>query len=462
MSTRMPVRGALALRRGLASVSSFETTYTKTKTTSLPNGLTVATETIPSATTATVGLWIDAGTRAENEYTNGSANFFEHLAFKGNQIENAIESIGGQIDSTLGRENSAFFAKSFKEDIPKTVEILAGALSPKVDETAVDAVRESILVQASDASKSYKQIVLDHLHAIAFQAQPLGFTATGPAENIEAITTTEVSNYIKKNFKADRIVLVGAGAVEHEELVSLAQKHLGGLESSATSVAPGTGSRHPSDVTSFVGSEVRLRDDTIPGAYIAIAVEGVPSTSPDYYASLVASTIIGNYDIATGTAANQGNKLSTIVHDNHLGDSFTSFSSSYSDSGLWGVYLVSHNILNLDDLVHFTLKEWNRLSVSVTPSEVERAKAQLKTSLLLALDGPTAVAKDIGTQIVSTGRRQSPEEIERTIDAITEKDVKAFAQKYLWDKDIVISALGSIEGLLDYQRLRNDMSMMRW
>lgn len=98
-----------------------------------------------------------------------------------------------------------------------------------------------------------------------------------------------------------------------------------------------------------------------------------------------------------------------------------------------------------------------RLCSDVSQSEVERAKAQLKASILLSLDGTTAVAEDIGRQLITTGRRASPGEIERKIDAITDKDVIDFANRKLWDQDIAISAVGSIEGLFDYQRLRNTM-----
>lgn len=109
-------------------------------------------------------------------------------------------------------------------------------------------------------------------------------------------------------------------------------------------------------------------------------------------------------------------------------------------------------------MVHFTLREWSRLSYNVTEAEVERAKAQLKASILLSLDGTTAAAEDIGRQIITTGRRMGPQEIERVISQISEKDVMSFAQRKLWDQDIAISAVGQIEGLLDYQRIRNDMS----
>jgi processing peptidase subunit beta len=98
-----------------------------------------------------------------------------------------------------------------------------------------------------------------------------------------------------------------------------------------------------------------------------------------------------------------------------------------------------------------------RLCNSVSQAEVERAKAQLKASILLSLDGTTAVAEDIGRQLITTGRRMSPGEIERKIDAITETDVMDWANRYLWDKELAISGVGAIESLFDYQRLRNTM-----
>ena len=125
---------------------------------------------------------------------------------------------------------------------------------------------------------------------------------------------------------------------------------------------------------------------------------------------------------------------------------------------LWGIYLVTDKHTRIDDLVHFTLREWSRLSYNVSEAEVERSKAQLKASILLSLDGTTAVAEDIGRQIVTTGRRMRPEEVERVVEKITTKDVMEFARRRLWDRDVAVSAIGKIEGLLDYQRIRNDMS----
>jgi len=303
-----------------------------------------------------------------------------------------------------------------------------------------------------------EEVVFDHLHATAFQGQPLGRTILGPAQNIQSIQRDDLVDYIKTNYTADRMVLVGSGGVPHAQLVELAEKNFSKLPSQPYNSASSKVVQASKQKPDFIGSEVRIRDDTIPTANIAIAVEGVSWKDDDYFTALVTQCIIGNWDRAMGNAPHMGSKLSSFIHSNGLANSFMSFSTSYSDTGLWGIYLVTDALTRIDDLVHFTLREWSRLSYNVTEGEVERAKAQLKSSILLSLDGTTAVAEDIGRQIITTGRRMGPGEIERTIDAITEKDVMSFAQRKLWDQDVAVSAVGAIEGLLDYNRIRNDMS----
>jgi mitochondrial-processing peptidase subunit beta len=263
--------------------------------------------------------------------------------------------------------------------------------------------------------------------------QPLGQTILGSKDNILSIKRDDLASYIKTNYTADRMVLVGAGGVEHSALVSLASKHFGALPVGTQRIGLGA-TAHPK--TDFVGSEVRIRDDTMPAAHIALAVEGAGWRSPDYFPMLVMQSIFGNWDRSLGSSALLSSRLSHIVSSNNLANSYMSFSTSYSDTGLWGIYLVSENVQNLDDLVHFTLKEWQRMSTAPTEAEVERAKAQLKASLLLGLDGTTAVAEDIGRQLVTSGRRLTPAETEAAIDAVTPIEIQRVARKYVWDRDV--------------------------
>ncbi|EMF14441.1 mitochondrial-processing peptidase subunit beta [Sphaerulina musiva SO2202] len=449
-------------RRALATPVSHGAT---TESTTLSNGFTIATEYSPYAQTSTVGVWIDAGSRAETDKTNGTAHFLEHLAFKGtqkrsqSQLELEIENMGGHLNAYTSRENTVYYAKSFNSDVPASVDILADILqNSKLEPSAIERERDVILREQEEVDKQLEEVVFDHLHATAFQEQPLGRTILGPRENILSIQRSDLENYIKTNYTADRMVLVGSGGVPHDQMVQLAEKYFSKVPAYNPNAQNNAFDRALGAKPDFVGSEVRIRDDTMPTANIAIAVEGVSWKDDDYFTALVTQAIVGNWDRSMGNSPYLGSKLSTFVHDHKLANSFMSFSTSYSDTGLWGIYLVTDAVTRIDDLVHFTLREWSRLSFNVTEAETERAKQQLKASILLSLDGTTAVAEDIGRQIITTGRRLAPEEVERVVGAITAKDVMRFAQEKLWDRDIAVSAVGQIEGLLDYSRIRGDMS----
>jgi mitochondrial-processing peptidase subunit beta len=171
-----------------------------------------------------------------------------------------------------------------------------------------------------------EEVVFDHLHATAFQGQPLGRTILGPRENILSIQRDDLEAYIKKNYTADRMVLVGAGGIPHDQLVELAEKHFGKIPAASGEVTA-------KEAPDFVGSEVRMRDDTMPSAHIAIAVEGVGWNDPQYFPALVTQAIVGNWDRAMGHSPYLGSKLSTFVYQNNLANSFMSFSTSYSDTG---------------------------------------------------------------------------------------------------------------------------------
>ncbi|KAJ2743990.1 Mitochondrial-processing peptidase subunit beta [Coemansia sp. BCRC 34301] len=437
----------------------------RTQITTLPNGFTVASETNPSVKTATVGVWVNSGSRSETSKDNGSAHFLEHMAFKGtsarsqHDIELLIENMGAHLNAYTSREQTVYYAKAFEKDVPQAVEVLSDILqNSKLNESAIERERDVILREQEEVEKIMEEVVFDHLHATAFQNSPLGYTILGPRENIMSITKADLEQYISRNYKADRMVLVGAGGVSHDDLVKLAERHFGSIKPSPAPVALTTRKDAP---PRFWGSDLRVRNDDIPQAHIALAVEGVGWTHPDYFSMLTLQSLIGNWDRSLGAPSNVSSRLSQIVSKNNLANSFMSFNTSYHDTGLWGIYMNSDNITNLDDLVHFTLKEWARLSTSVTEAEVERAKQQLKASLLLNLDGTTAVAEDIGRQILTHGKRMEPAEVASAVDAIDAAAVRKVAYERLWDQEVAAVGVGSIQGMPDYMRIRSAMSWMR-
>lgn len=204
--------------------------------TTLDSGLRVASETVQGSETATVGVWIDAGSRYETAQNNGVAHFLEHLAFKGTQkrtqqqLEVEIENMGGHLNAYTSREQTVYFAKVFKNDVGKAVEILSDILlHSKLDDGAIERERDVILREMSEINKQQEELVLDHLHATAFQGTGLGRTILGPEENIRSLKRQDLVNYIEQHYTAPRMVIAGAGAVHHEELISLASQHFGSL-----------------------------------------------------------------------------------------------------------------------------------------------------------------------------------------------------------------------------------------
>lgn len=190
-----------------------------------------------------------------------------------------------------------------------------------------------ILREQEEVDKQLEEVVFDHLHATAFQGQPLGRTILGPRQNIESISRDDLVSYIKQNYTADRMVLVGAGGIPHQQLVELAEKHFGNIPTEPPSAASASLAAAQKQKPDFVGSEIRIRDDTIPTANIALAVEGVSWKDDDYFTALVTQAIVGNWDRAMGNSPYLGSKLSTFVHEHKLANSFMSFSTSYSDTG---------------------------------------------------------------------------------------------------------------------------------
>ena len=129
------------------------------------------------------------------------------------------------------------------------------------------------------------------------------------------------------------MVLVGAGGVPHDELVKLAEKHFSTLAAAPPTEYARLVAEEQKKKPDFIGSEVRIRDDTVPTANIAIAVDGVSWKDDDYFTALVTQAIVGNWDRAIGNSPHLGSRLSRFVHENNLANSFMSFSTSYSDSG---------------------------------------------------------------------------------------------------------------------------------
>jgi mitochondrial-processing peptidase subunit beta len=211
----------------------------------------------------------------------------------------------------------------------------------------------------------------------------------------------------------------------------------------------------------FIASDLRVRNDDQDEAHMVLASEGVSWTSPDYFPMLVAQSVIGAWDRTLGGGANLSSRLAQTVAANKFANRFMAFNTCYSDTGLFGVYMVSSERAHLDDLIYLVQQEIVRLSQSATDAEVARARNQLKTNLLLQLDGTTPVCEDIGRQVLTYGRRMTPFEIDARIEAVDAAAVRRVVYKYMYDRDPALVGIGPVEGMPDYNRVQTATSWLR-
>jgi len=425
--------------------------------------LRVASETVVGSETATVGVWIDAGSRYETAQNNGAAHFLEHMAFKGTEkrtqqaLEVEIENMGGHLNAYTSREQTVYYAKVFKQDVNRAVEILSDILlKSKLEEGAIERERDVILREMAEVNKQQEELVLDHLHATAFQGTGLGRTILGPEDNIRSLSKADLSDYINTHYTAPRMVIAGAGAIDHDEFCKIAGEHFGSLPT-----APKGGVEVAMDPAVFTGSDIRVRFDSDNTAHLALAFEGASWTSEYAFPLMLLQTMLGSYDRTSGLGKNVASRMMQDVASNELAHSISTFNTCYKDTGLFGIYAVAPDN-KLDDLMWYVMGNLVRMVHSPSADELERAKVTLKATMLMGLDGHSNVAEDIGRQLLTYGRRMTPAEIFSRIDAITVDDIKATAAHVINDRDHALAAVGGIHELPDYNWIRRHSYYLRY
>ncbi|GLT54853.1 hypothetical protein SLA2020_280160 [Shorea laevis] len=441
----------------------------ETRVTTLPNGLRVATESNLAARTATVGVWIDAGSRFETEETNGTAHFLEHMIFKGTerrsarQLEEEIENMGGHLNAYTSREQTTYYARVLDKDVPKALDVLADILqNSKFDEHRISRERDVILremeevegqteevisitcMQLLSSTLLWEELFLDLLRILDHHKR------TSP----ELYSNTLHSSQNGRDFHGCFLgpisqVIAASGAVKHEDIVKEVEKLFTKLSADPTT-ATQLVAKEPAF---FTGSEIRIIDGDIPLAQFAVAFNGASWTDPDSIALMVMQAMLGSWNKSATGGKHMGSDLAQKIGIDELAESMMSFNTNYKDTGLFGIYAVAKPD-GLDDLAYAIMYETTKLCYRVSEADVIRARNQLKSSLMLHIDGTSPVAEDIGRQLLTYGRRIPFAELFARIDAVDASTIKRVANRFIFDKDIAIAAMGPIQGLPDYNWFR--------
>jgi predicted Zn-dependent peptidase len=385
--------------------------------TRLPNGLTVVSETMPRVETVSLGAYIAAGTRDEEAAENGVSHFLEHMAFKGTARRDAmaisaeIESVGGHLNAYTAREQTAYYAKVLKEDAALAADIIGDILTHSVfAPEEIERERGVILQEIGQANDTPDDIVFDHFQAVAYPDQPMGRPTLGTEESVCAITRETLTGYLARHYAPERTVIAAAGAIEHEALLDLVARHFRDL--------PPGGAPAPAPAR-YRGGEYREEQD-LDQVHIVLGFEGVAYRDPLHYPLMLLSTLLGG---------GMSSRLFQEIRERRgLVYAISAFATPFQDSGLFQIYAGTGEE-QAAELVPATLAELRRVRHDVTAEELERAKAQLRASLLMSLESTGSRCEQLARQVFVHGRLVPIEETKARIAAVTLEDIAAAARR---------------------------------
>jgi predicted Zn-dependent peptidase len=406
----------------------------------LANGLRVATDPVASVETASVGVWVAAGSRYESPKIGGVSHFLEHMVFKGTPRRDAraiaeeIEAVGGHLNAHTSREYTAFYAKVLKEDVGLAVNIIADILqNPNLDAEELDRERTVVLQEIMQSFDTPDDVVFDRFQETAFPDQALGRSVLGSSDLIRGMTREDLARYLRDHYRASRMVLAAAGRVDHEALVALAEAAFDGLVA---------GDSRTSEPARYTGGDWRDERD-LEQVHVVLGFEGLGYRDPDFYALSVLSTLLGGG--MSSRLFQEAREQRGLVY------SIYSFPSSYADTGLFGVYAGTGE-REVGELIPLICDEMMKVSGDVTDEEVARARAQIKSGVLMSLESTSARCEQLARQLMIFDRPIPTAEIVAKIEAVDTKAVARVARR-LGGHPPTLAALGPIAGVESYDEV---------
>jgi predicted Zn-dependent peptidase len=399
----------------------------------ISNGLTIITDPMASLESAALGVWVGTGSRDELPEEMGISHMLEHMAFKGTtsrsarQIAEEIESVGGYLNAYTSREQTAFHARVLKNDVPLALDIIADILvRPTYEAGELERERQVVLQELGQARDTPDDIVFDHLQSVIYQNQSLGWPILGDEKTVTGFTPPALRDYSARRYRAGAMTLVSSGAVEHRAIARIVEEKFAGLR---------IGKGAPSTKARYVGGEMRVEQD-LEQAHIAYAFPGVAANDEDFYTAQLHAVVLGG---------GMSSRLFQEVREKRgLCYSIYAFTNNFQDGGFTGVY-VGTGEKEAAEISAVIAGEMEALSNAVGDAELARAKAQLKSSLLMGLERPGSRAEQIAGQMFTFGRVQSTSEIVAQIEAVDAAALKRFAARVMASP--AIAAIGPVKRL---------------
>jgi predicted Zn-dependent peptidase len=399
------------------------------------NGVRIILENIPTVRSVAIGVWINAGSRNENEQNNGISHFLEHMFFKGTTNRNAKEiaesfdSIGGQVNAFTSKEYTCYYAKVLDDHASYALEVLADMFfNSTFDEEELKKEKNVVLEEIKMYEDTPDDIVHDLLTRATYGNHPLGYPILGTEETLETFNGDTLRTYMNENYTPDKVVISVAGNID-ESFISQIEKYFGSYE--------GAGVRNAVTAPTF-HEEVLVRQKETEQAHLCLGYKGLSVGDKDIYSLIVLNNILGG---------SMSSRLFQEVREQRgLAYSVFSYHSSYEDNGMLTIYGGTGNaqLNTLYETIQETIQKLK--DTGITAKELRNSREQLKGSLMLSLESTNSRMSRNGKNEMLLGNHRSLDEIVESINGVTEDSVHHLIHQIFGSKGAV--ALISPDGKL--------------
>ena len=409
--------------------------------TRLANGLRVVTDSIEGVGSAAVGVWVNVGARDEPDHLHGISHLLEHMAFKGTERRSArmiaqeIEDVGGYVNAYTTRENTAYYARVLGDDVPLAIDVLGDILQNSVfDESELEKERWVVEQEIAQVFDTPDDLVFDLFQECAFPDQPMGRSILGTPASIAGMTRQTLLGHMTGHYTAESMVLSAAGAVDHGEIVRLAEDRFCDLPRS---------NGHVPRPAAYAGGAIDRKDD-VEQVHLVMGCPGFGICDDNYYPVQFFSNALGG--------GMSSRLFQEIREDRGLAYTIYSFHSAFEDSGLFGIYAGCAEV-DAREVANLVVDAVARTADGLVDDEIERARTQMKAGLLMARESTAARCEALARQMLVFGRTIAEEEIIGKIEAVCAADIRKCAETLFQGTRPAMACIGPEEGIVPYGKI---------
>ncbi len=411
--------------------------------TTLPGGLRVITEQMPSLRSVAVGCWVDTGTRDELPSEAGASHFLEHLLFKGSErlsareIAETFDAMGAESNAFTSKDYTCFWARLLDQDLPKGLEVLAEMLQkPAFRTREIDAERQVVIEEINMNEDDPSDVAFEQFVQAVFEGHPLERPVLGTKESIRAMARDDIAGYWSRRYAPRSTVVAMAGSIEHEQVVKMVDSLFGDWTGNWT----GTEADHESDHV-VEDARARIVNRETEQAHLVLGGLGIDRTDPRRWAFHVLHQVLGG---------GMSSRLFDEIREKRgLAYAVYSFRMAHADAGAWGVY-VGTTPAQAETALELIEDEIGKvMAEGITEDELERAKGSMRGGLALALEDANSRMVRLGRDELTGAPHYSVDERLSLLEAVTLDDVRNVANQ-LMGGHRVLGAVGPFsDGDLD-------------